>query len=132
MLTGLPGTTIESLISDALTIKKIILDDLVDIIGNKIMVPYPGTYYYEYAKQYSIKIRSNNWSQYDRRSFPVYSLKNLSAEEIYFGYLLQEATLVHSYFDKLRCNGISTIDIKNVTHGLDYLYANYIENLITN
>jgi radical SAM superfamily enzyme YgiQ (UPF0313 family) len=128
MLTGLPGTTLDSLLNDAVNIRNLVKEDWVDIVGNKILVPYPGTPYYESARDYGIRIHTNAWSRYDRRSYPVYSLPNLSQDELYLGYLMQEAVLTRAYLEKLESAGIPVDKLENITFGLDYLFANYAQN----
>jgi hypothetical protein len=103
----------------------LVLKDLVDIIGNKIFVPYPGTPFFQQPNDFNITIKTKQWSKYDRRSFPVYELKDLSAEEIYTGYLFQEAILLQAYKDKLNKKTILKEDLKQVEDGLDYIFFNY-------
>jgi len=126
MLTGLPGTTHESLVLDAIEIGRMIASDTVDVVGNKILVPYPGSPYYDAASEVGISILTHDWSKYDRRSCPVYRLKNLSSDEIYSGYLLQELALALAYLDKLEACGVHPGGA-NENHGhVDYVYANYV------
>ena len=101
MVTGLPGTTRESLSMDTVEIQRMIEKGLVDIVGNKILVPYPGTPFHENANGLGLRILTKDWNKYDRRSFPTFDLLNLSAEEIYFGYLNQEAALNNAYEQSL-------------------------------
>lgn len=123
MLTGLPGSTRLSLVLDAANLREMIERDVVDIVGNKILVPYPGTAYHHSPSEFGIEIQIDDWSKYDRRSYPVYRLENLSADEIYFGYLYQESVLTEAYFDKW---GGAEPSYDDIQMGLDYLYGSYL------
>ena len=46
-LIGLPGTTIETMEENIQQMKKLIEDNLVDIISPKIFIPYPGTQFFK-------------------------------------------------------------------------------------
>jgi anaerobic magnesium-protoporphyrin IX monomethyl ester cyclase len=122
MVTGLPGTTKESLALDAIEIQKMVETKLVDIVGNKILVPYPGTPYHDNPEEHGIKILTKEWNKYDRRSYPTFRLLDLSADEIYFGYLYQEAALASAYQELL---GASVTDVKAYSESSDYVYTNY-------
>jgi radical SAM superfamily enzyme YgiQ (UPF0313 family) len=124
MITGLPGMSSETLSTDAYQIRRMIETKLVDVIGNKILVPYPDTPYYENSESLGIEIKTRDWSKYDRRSYPVYRLKYLSSDEIYSGYLNQEAALAEAYLERLQ---VPKILRENVTDGLDYIFKNYAE-----
>ena len=125
MIAGLPGSTRQTMFEKAKSMRDLVLKDLVDIIGNKIFVPYPGTPFFQQPNDFNITIKTKQWSKYDRRSFPVYELKDLSAEEIYTGYLFQEAILLQAYKDKLNKKTILKEDLKQVEDGLDYIFFNY-------
>ena len=127
MLTGLPGSTLDTLLDTTRHIKNLILDDWVDIISNKLLVPYPGTPFHELAQSFGVQIKTHDWSQYDRRSYPVYRLSDLSQDELFFGYLMQEAALTQAYFQKLHTLDVPTNNLTRVTSGLDYLFTNYVQ-----
>jgi len=124
MITGLPGASSESMGYDIYQIRRMIETELVDVIGNKILVPYPGTPYYENSESLGIEIMTKDWSKYDRRSYPVYRLDQLSPDEIYSGYLAQEAALTEAYLNKLQTHELSK---DNIRDGLDYVYKNYAQ-----
>jgi radical SAM superfamily enzyme YgiQ (UPF0313 family) len=123
MVTGLPGSTRETIALDAIYLRQMVQDEQVDIIGNKIFVPYPGTPYFDNASGFNITIKTRDWSKYDRNSYPVYELADLSSDEIYFGFLQQEAFLTQAYMDMVTQHGFTfeAIDIME----LDYSYQNY-------
>lgn len=122
LLTGLPGTTRETLLSDGVWIRNLVKSQIVDVVGNKILVPYPGTPFHESPKNSGIRILTKNWNAYDRRSYPVFDLQELSADEIYFGYLQQEAILANAYREIL---GDNAQDALNNKADLDYIYSSY-------
>lgn len=122
-ITGLPGETRETSLLDAEQIKKLISDELVDVIANKILVPYPGSEYAKNSSKYGIHIQTFEWSKYDRLSFPVYGLENLSADDIYSEYMFQESALVDAYTDKLDNKNIS----KDINYRVGYTYPNYAQ-----
>lgn len=125
MVTGLPGTTRESLALDAIEIQRMIETGSVDVVGNKILVPYPGTPFHESANGLGVRVITKDWSKYDRRSFPTFELENLSSDEIYFGYLNQEAALNNSY-EKALGEYVSRIHADDLS--LDYIYSNYAKD----
>jgi len=124
MITGLPGSTRESVANDVYRIRKMVEDGLVDVVSNKVLVPYPDTPYFENANNLGIEIKTKDWSKYDRLSYPVYRLKELSSDEIYFGYLNQEVALTEAYSDKLKS---AIASLENVKEGLGYIFQNYAQ-----
>jgi radical SAM superfamily enzyme YgiQ (UPF0313 family) len=82
-ITGLPGSThdtTEQSIEDA---KNLLQSNLIDILSNKVLVPYPGTNYYAAPNKFGMQLLEKSWSAYDRLSVPVFNLDTISAEEIY-------------------------------------------------
>ncbi len=82
-ITGLPGSThetIEQSISDA---KNLLRSNLIDILSNKVLVPYPGTSYHATPTRFGMQLLNKPWSAFDRLSTPVFNLDTISAEEIY-------------------------------------------------
>lgn len=124
-LTGLPGSTPEIMELEINNLCSIVRSNLVDIVSNKIFVPYPCTHHFLNPTAFGIEILTRDWSKYDRRSPPVYRLKDLSENEIYAFYLLSEASLVEEYKKKLN---FQPVNLSDVRAGLDYLYSNYVGN----
>ena len=122
LLTGLPGSTRETIAEDGIWIRNLVKSEIVDVVGNKILVPYPGTPFHESPHVYGINILSKNWSAYDRRSYPVFEYNDLSSNEIYFGYLQQEAILANAYKEIL---GDGSKNLLNGDVDFDYIYSNY-------
>ena len=126
MMTGLPGTTMETLSKAARSIRSLILEEKVDVIGNKILVPYPGTPYFHSPEQYHMQMLHHNWSTFDRLSFPVYRLTNLTEYQIYFGFLTLESVQLQAYEERIgnphRIN-------QAPAESLDYVYRSYIQQM---
>ena len=123
MIAGLPGSTRGSIFEDAEIIQRLVLDDIVDTVGSKILVPYPGTEFFSHPDRWGMTILSFDWGAYDRNSLPVYRLETLSEFEIYFGFLAQESALTEAYVKK--AGGYSNI---RGTEVLDYVYNSYVEH----
>jgi radical SAM superfamily enzyme YgiQ (UPF0313 family) len=119
-LTGLPGSSRESIFENAKAIRYLIANELVDIVGNRIFVPYPETMYYQDPSKYGLVLLTRDWSRYDRLSFPVYRLNRLSEFEIYDGFLFLEAVQLGAYQERLG----EHMEIPLET--LDYVYASYV------
>ena len=123
-ITGLPGTTLHTIKENAIFIKRLVTERIVDIIGNKILVPYPGTNYAERPEKYGMHIKTKDWQLYDRLSKPVYDLDTMSSEMIYNAFIYLEEELVTAYEEVLsnHCHKIVQVESK----GLDYVFLSYI------
>jgi anaerobic magnesium-protoporphyrin IX monomethyl ester cyclase len=126
MLTGLPGSTMETFSKAAHNIRTLIQLESVDVIGNKILVPYPGTPYYDAPQQHKVTILNRDWRKFDRLSFPVYRLESLNEYEIYFGFLTLESVLLQAY--EARVTNSCDIDMAS-PESLDYVYRSYVQQL---
>lgn len=126
MLTGLPGSTMETLARAAYGIPDLIRHDRVDVIGNKILVPYPGTPYFEAPERHHMQILHHRWSKFDRLSFPVYRNVDLTEYQIYFGFLTLESVLMQAYEAKI---GDSHHIDQAPPESLDYVYRSYVQQL---
>jgi anaerobic magnesium-protoporphyrin IX monomethyl ester cyclase len=83
-ITGLPGETKKSLDVNISQMYNLLKTGLVDQICNHLLVPYPGTAFYEKPDNYGIKLNHKNWERYEGRSYPpVYSLERIGGKEIY-------------------------------------------------
>lgn len=123
-LTGFPNTTQETIEMNAHAINELIEKNLVDIISNKIMVPYPGTPFYDEAKRYGIKLLQMAWSCYDRFSYPVYDLDNFSSKQIYEGFIYQENILLEAYKRSIKSFYVED-DVSIIN---DYKFQAYFKN----
>jgi radical SAM superfamily enzyme YgiQ (UPF0313 family) len=126
MLTGLPGSTMETLAKATHSIHALIHYQKVDIIGNKILVPYPGTPYFEFPERHQMQILHHNWSAFDRLSFPVYRTATLSEYQTYFGFLTLESVQLQAYEAKIA--NARYIDQAS-PESLDYVYRSYVQQI---
>lgn len=125
MISGLPGTTHESMRKSAADIHSFVVSDIVDVIGNKILVPYPGTAIFNNPEKYGMKIETKRWNLFDRRSPPVFSLDTMSSSEIYDHYILQEENLCKAYAQRITCNNLQSAT--NIFKPyIDYIHKNYL------
>ncbi len=87
-MVGLPGEDKKSLADNNEQIYKLLEGGIVDQICNHVLVPYPGTEFFNNPRKFGIKILQKNWQQYEGRSYPVvYSLEKLSGNAIYDSFL---------------------------------------------
>ncbi len=126
MLTGLPGSTIETFSQAAQSIRSLIMDKQVDVIGNKMLVPYPGTPYFLAPQQHQMEILHHDWSKFDRLSLPVYRMLTLTEYQIYFGFVFLESTLQQAY--ECRIANSPHID-QALPENLDYVYRSYVQQI---
>jgi len=96
-ITGLPGTTQETIFADINVVNKLITSNTVDVIGNKVFVPYPETAQFNNPEFFGMEIYTYNWKKYVRASIPVFHLAELSADKIYLGFIEQEKALLDGY-----------------------------------
>lgn len=125
MLTGLPGSTMETISAAAGDLQPLIGQENVDIIGNKMLVPYPGTSYFASPEQYQMQILHHKWSQFDRMSLPVYRLADLTEYQIYFAFLFLESVQVRAYEERI---GNPLLVSQAYSESLDYVYRNYVQS----
>jgi len=126
ILTGLPGSTPETLAGSARNIQFLIENDRVDVIGNKILVPYPGTPYFEHPSAYQMEILHHDWSTYDRLSFPVFRTATLTEHQLWEQFLWLEETQLQAY--EARIQNHQAIEAAS-PESLDYVYRSYIEQI---
>jgi len=117
-ITGLPRTSIRSLQDEAEVMKSLIQESIVNIIGNKLFVPYPGTPIFDHAEQFGLIIRHRNWSEYIRYGRPVYDLDTSISEILFDCFLAQEEAVLKAYLGVL---GIGLAELDGVVPS-DYLY----------
>lgn len=126
MLTGLPGSTLDTIRYAADNIRRMIVQEQVDMIGNKILVPYPGTPYFQTPAQHQMEILHHNWSKYDRLSLPVYRMSNMTEYQIYFSFLTLESIQLQAY--EARIGHSPSID-QAPPESLDYVYRSYVQQI---
>lgn len=82
-ITGLPGTTHETGKRSVLDSQELIQKGLIDILSNKVLVPYPGSKYFSTPERFGLRLLNKPWKAYDRLSFPVYDLPEIGSDVIY-------------------------------------------------
>jgi len=88
-IVGLPTETPETAVENINFIFSAISSGQIDVVIPYILVPHPGTEFYNNQKKYGIKIKDNNYENYiEEGSYPVCETKYLSRNQIYIYYLL--------------------------------------------
>jgi anaerobic magnesium-protoporphyrin IX monomethyl ester cyclase len=101
-MTGIPGSTHNTMRANIIAINKLLRENAVDMLANKLFIPYPGTPIFNHPDKYGVKILSRDWKRYDRLSFPpVYRLLELTEYEIYAYLVLMEEITLANYLRKL-------------------------------
>jgi len=120
ILSGLIGSEINDCEKTHLYINQLITDHIVDEVKNGIYVPYPmdGVNYSDIG----LEILNFNWSDYDRQSFPVYRLKNMSSQEIWDDFLLTTKTIVKAW---MHANNITEEQLESLKPYNEYNIFNY-------
>lgn len=127
-ITGVPIINKETVENNAKMITKLVSNNIVDIIRNKVLVPYPGTDYYKNPDKYNMVIKTYNWEKYDRLSFPVFEYKDFSQEQIYNSFIFLEKTLIKAYKERLKNEKESSRrNVQNSIKINDYVLKNYVE-----
>jgi len=96
-VTGLPGSTCQSLENNMDTIRQLLRERLVDQVSNRILVPYPGTVLFDQAEAHGIRLKHQRWAQYDRFLPPVFDLDTLTGETIYDYFIRTECIVLEAY-----------------------------------
>ena len=118
-ITGLPGTNVRSQQITLEYFDSLLQDRLADEIKNTLYVPYPmkGV---DYAKR-GVRILTEDWSRYDRQSFPVYETEEMSAEELWDLYLLTAREINKSWLKSIGYADYESIPV------LEGYYTEYIK-----
>jgi hypothetical protein len=89
---------------------------VVDQICNHILVPYPGTEFFNNPRKFGINILHKKWIHYEGRSYPpVYNLDSLSNKDIYNCFLQALESELHYYKEKY--SGLSNISKDRSSQG---------------
>ena len=122
-ITGLPGT---DEISHGRTLEfcdYLFSEGLVDEIKNALYVPYPvqGV---DYSKR-GITIINEDWSCYDRQSYPVFKTDKMSSDRLWELYMYTAQEINRSW---LRANGFASFGDVPVIDGYyrEYVEENYL------
>ena len=121
-ITGLPGTTIQRHNETLSCIEYLHEQNLADEIKNAIYVPYPmdGV---NYSKR-GVHIIDNDWSKYDRASYPVFYLDTMDREEIWKLFIKTAEWMNKCWLKSCGLNNIKQIPIIENEFS-EYYEANY-------
>lgn len=121
-ITGLPGTTRQSQEQTLDYFDSLLQHQLADEIKNTLYVPYPinGV---DYAKR-GIRLLTEDWSKYDRQSFPVFETNEISASDLWDLYIYTARRINESW---LKSCGFSSYDMIPVIENYytEYIIENY-------
>jgi radical SAM superfamily enzyme YgiQ (UPF0313 family) len=90
-ITGLCGSTIETANESVRDAGQLLESGSVDILSNKMLVPYPGTPYHELPGNFGITLLDRPWAAYDRMSRPVYELETMNSAQLFASFCRTEA-----------------------------------------
>jgi len=96
-VTGMPGSTRERLAHNVESVRYLMRERIVDQIFNQVFIPYPGTDPYDRTADFGITLKSAPWSDYDRLSYPVYDLAELSSQDIYEYFLQTDRAILQEH-----------------------------------
>ncbi len=122
IVTGLPGSTIDTLKLTREIILELLLKNKVDEVKHHLYVPYPTDEPSLTPQQ--VRICNNDWSKYDRQSYPVYKLPNLAQETIWEEFLTTESAINKAW---MSANGFNTLNDLPDTGYPEYNKRNYID-----
>ena len=120
-ITGLPGISRETGQKSVLDGPALIQKGLIDILSNKVMVPYPGTNYFSTPAHFGLRLRNTPWTAYDRLSPPVYDLEEIGSEVIYEWFCDTERAAAEALAYRLRDCDLTTTDGFETYKSLAYM-----------
>lgn len=118
-ITGLPGTSTRSQEMTLDYFDMLMQEHLADEIKNTLYVPYPMQEV-DYEER-GIHILTDDWSKYDRQSFPVFETKEMSANDLWDLYLYTAKSINESW---LKSCGFTSYDQVPV---IENYYTEYIK-----
>lgn len=96
-IVGLPYESKNTIIHNLNFIFNSIVHNRIDYVIPYILVPHPGTKYYENRDNYGITIMDSNYDNYiEEGNYPVYKTKSLNRQQIYVYYLLLKTLIIQS------------------------------------
>jgi len=120
LVSGLPGYDHEQFILNKDMISILYGERLVDQIKHHIYVPYPTDHNHKYNSK--VIIATDDWTKYDRQSFPVYRLQTMDSDEIWEWYLEIERHINDKWRESL---GKTKEEIQAEPTHIDYNLAYY-------
>jgi hypothetical protein len=91
LVTGLPGTTGATLDENVAIVHRLLEHGLADQVKHHLYVPYPLDSCP--SNDIRVEIVDQDWSAYDRNSFPVYELPGVDREQIWQAFLATETAI---------------------------------------
>lgn len=123
-ITGLPGTNPVSQETTLEYCDYLFREHLVDEIKNALYVPYPmqGVSYADRG----VEVLSQDWSGYDRQSFPVFRTEQMDPQQLWELYLHTAESINQSWLHGL---GFRRFEDVPVIEGYyqEYIHANYLK-----
>jgi len=103
MLTGLPGTSEMDTVKNKNIILQLFEQKLIDQIKHHLYVPYPTDHMRNGHPE--VTIIQNDWSKYDRLSYPVYKLPGFTSDQIWQQYIEMEKFINETWSNALNVKG---------------------------
>jgi hypothetical protein len=91
LVTGLPGTTEATLEENMAVVRQLLGAGLADQVKHHLYVPYPLDSCP--TNDIRVEIVEQDWSAYDRNSFPVYELAGIGREQLWQAFLATEVAI---------------------------------------
>lgn len=124
-ITGLPGTDAQGQEKTLEYCDFLFREHLCDEIKNALFVPYPiaGVSYADRG----VEILTDDWSLYDRQSYPVFRTEKMDQQELWELYIHTAQSINQSW---LHSQGFGSIDEVPVIEGYyqEYIHANYMND----
>ena len=123
-ITGLPGTTVKRQLATLGECDRLFSMKLVDEIKNALYVPYPmkGV---DYAAR-GVVITSEDWSRYDRQSYPVYHTGELTEDELWQMYIDTARSINKSWLNSIGYKSFGDVPVIPDYYS-EYVEANYMK-----
>jgi radical SAM superfamily enzyme YgiQ (UPF0313 family) len=110
-MVGLPGSTPATQLNAIEYARRLIVDEVVDIVSPRIFVPYPGTAVFSQPERYGLEIIHRHWAEYDRvAARPVYQLATMTRDEVRHLYWHMRETLNEAYRIRLELDAVHVSD----------------------
>lgn len=129
MISGLPGSSHQTAYNNIIRLKYLFDQDLIDLVGMKMYVPYPGTVIFNNPEKFGLTILTRDWDKYDRFSFPVYRLDSLNEFELLFYFYEMESVILGGYCNKLDLTIEELEEIRSKEDDLNYIYQQYARTM---
>ena len=120
-ITGLPGTTVSGHERTLDMFHNLLVTHKADEIKNSLYVPYPYDDT-DYSSQ-GVRILDEDWSHYDRQSYPVFDTQLINRNKIWELYLKTAQVIADSWLESL---GFSSYDeVPEIDNYGEYIQTNY-------